>query len=418
MAELPGGTVTLVFTDIEGSTRLLEALGERYGEVLAEHRRLLREAFTAHGGVEVDTQGDAFFYVFPRAQDATRAAVESQRLLATHPWPPNAEVRVRMGIHTGEPQISSEGYVGPDVHLAARICAAAHGGQVILSQSTQDLVDNTGLDGATLHHLGEHALKDISSRVHLYELVIEGLPSDFPPVRTLDAHPTNLPPSPTALIGRQDDVTKLATALQDDGRRLITLTGPGGTGKTRLALGVAHELLEDFSDGVFLVDLSPVTDASLVVAQIASALSLRESGGRGLEETLHDYLASKEMLLVIDNFEQVIDAASEVASLLSSSSDVRVLVTSREPLRIAGEQEFAVPPLSLPSSSSPRLEEAEQSPAVALFTERARGSQSRLRADRGERGRGHRNLPASGWTAACDRAGCGRGQGPFSSRSA
>jgi len=373
MAELPRGTVTLVFTDIEGSTRLLESLGERYGEVLAEHRRLLREPFTAHGGVEVDTQGDAFFYAFPRAQDATRAAVESQRLLASHPWPASAEVRVRMGIHTGEPQTSSEGYVGSDVHRAARICAAAHGGQVLLSQTTKDLIEVPGLDRATLHDLGEHALKDISARVHLYELVIEGLRSDFPPIRTLDAHPTNLPPSPTALFGREQEVTRLATVLQNDGTRLITLTGPGGTGKTRLALEVAHELLEDFSDGVFVVDLSPVTDASLVVAQIASALSLRETGGRRPQETLHDYLASKEMLLVIDNFEQVMDAASEVASLLSSAPDVRVLVTSREPLRITGEHEFAVPPLSLPSQSSPRLEEAEQTPAVALFTDRARG---------------------------------------------
>jgi len=373
MAELPRGTVTLVFTDIEGSTRLLEALGNGYGEVLAEHRILLRESFTAHGGVEVDTQGDAFFYAFPRAQDATRAAVESQRLLASHPWPANAEVRVRMGIHTGEPQTSSEGYVGPDVHRAARICAAAHGGQVLLSQATQVLIEVPRLDRATLHDLGEHALKDISARMHLYELVIEGLPSDFPPIRTLDAHPTNLPPLPTALIGREQEVARIVAALQSDGRRLITLTGPGGTGKTRLALKVADELLEDFSDGVFVVDLSAVTDAPLVVAQIAAALSLKESGGRGLQETLHDYLASKELLLVIDNFEQVMDAASEVASLLTSAPDVRVLVTSREPLRLAGEQEFAVPPLSLPSSSSPRLEEARRAPAVALFTERARG---------------------------------------------
>ncbi len=164
MAELPRGTVTLVFTDIEGSTRLLEALGNGYGEVLAEHRILLRESFTAHGGVEVDTQGDALFYAFPRAQDATRAAVKSQRLLASHPWPTNAEVRVRMGIHTGEPQTSSEGYVGPDVHRAARICAAAHGGQVLLSQATQVLIEVPRLDRATLHDIGEHALKDISAR--------------------------------------------------------------------------------------------------------------------------------------------------------------------------------------------------------------------------------------------------------------
>ncbi|MGI8519649.1 MAG: ATP-binding protein, partial [Actinomycetota bacterium] len=246
------------------------------------------------------------------------------------------------------------------------------GCQIVVSSATAALV-SSDLQQITLRPLGDHTLKDIAERVALHQVVAPGLREDFPALRTVGSHPTNLPPFPTALVGREQEVTRLATDLQNDGTRLITLTGPGGTGKTRLALGVGHELLEDFSDGVFVVDLSPVSDASLVVAQIAAALSLRESGGRGLEETLHDYLASKEMLLVIDNFEQVTDAASEVASLLSSASGVCVLVTSREPLRIAGEQEFAVPPLSLPSQSSPRLEEAEQSPAVALFTERARG---------------------------------------------
>ncbi len=372
MSELPRGTVTLVFTDIEGSTRLLASLGSRYEEVLADHRRLLREALGAAGGVEVDTQGDAFFYAFARAHDAVAGAVAAQRGLASHPWPESAELRVRMGLHTGEPTVTAEGYVGSDVHLGARICAVAWGGQIVTSAATATVV-SSGPAEVTLHPLGDHALKDIDERIALHQVVAPGLRSDFPPIRTLDAHPTNMPPFPTALVGRDEEVTRLAISLRDDGTRLVTLTGPGGTGKTRLALEVAHELLGHFSDGVFVIDLSPVTDASLVVAQIAAALSLKESGGRRLQETLHDYLASKAMLFVIDNFEQVMDAASEVASLLSSGPDVRVLVTSREPLRIAGEQEFAVPPLSLPSSSSPRLEEAEQSPAVALFTERARG---------------------------------------------
>jgi predicted ATPase/class 3 adenylate cyclase len=376
MAELPQGTVTLLFTDIEGSTRLLHTLGDAYEDALATHRSLLRDALLSHGGVEVDTQGDAFFYGFPRATDAVTAAIEAQRALAAHPWQDHAPVRVRMGLHTGEPHRSVEGYVGRDVHLAARICGAAWGGQILVSSSTKDLIDDTSRQGVGVRDFGEHALKDITGRVRLYQLEIEGLRTDFPPPRTRDAHPTNLPLLPAPLIGREEEVAQLITALREGDARVVTLTGPGGTGKTRLALEVGHELRESFSDGVFSVDLSALTDASLVVAQVAAALGLKESGGRSLAAALHEYLSSKQILLLIDNFEQVMDAAPEVASLLSVSPGVRVLVTSREPLRIGGEQEVSVPPLSVPSHGSP-LEEAEHSPAVALFVARAR----KVRAD-------------------------------------
>jgi class 3 adenylate cyclase len=201
MAELPTGTVTLVFTDIEGSTRLLETLGESYGEVLAEHHKLLRQAFSSHGGAEVDTQGDAFFYAFPRATDAVVATAEAQRALADHTWPEDTEIGVRMGIHTGEPALSGEGFVGADVHRAARICAAAHGGQVLVSEVTARLL-GTGMQDMTLRDLGNHGLKDLRDPQHLYQLVIAGLRDDFPAIRSLDSRPNNLPRQLTPLVGR------------------------------------------------------------------------------------------------------------------------------------------------------------------------------------------------------------------------
>ncbi len=281
MADLPSGTVTLVFTDIEGSTRLLDTLGAAYEEVLETHRAFLRDAFTSHGGAEVDTQGDAFFYAFPRATDAVTAGIEAQRALASHPWPEHAPVRARMGIHTGEPHRSAEGYMGRDVHLAARICAAAHGGQTLLSQATRDLVD-TALDDASPRDLGEQRLKDIASPVRLYSLVIDGLPGDFPPPRTTGSHPTNLPPRLPPLIGRGEDVTALTELLGSDDVSVVTLVGPGGTGKTSLAAAVGAQMVPSFPDGVFFVDLSSLIDAPLVVPAIAQALSLRESPGRSL----------------------------------------------------------------------------------------------------------------------------------------
>jgi len=369
MAELPGGTVTLVFTDIEGSTRLLEALAEQYGKVLAEHRKLLRDAFSSSGGVEVDTQGDALFYAFSRAKDAVLAAAEAQRAIASHPWAQGVSVAVRMGIHTGEPALGDEGYVGADVHRAARICSAAHGGQVVVSEATSRLVGD-GVGGVELRDLGVHSLKDLSAPQHLYQLVIEGLRQDFPAIRTHEGRPNNLPRQLTPLLGREREIAQGCRLLEGDAA-LVSLTGPGGTGKTRLALALGQELLDSFPHGVFFVDLSATTDPSLVLSALAQTLSLRESGTKSLAETLSDHLATKQMLLILDNFEQVIEAAPEVSSLLALAPGVKVITTTRERLRLRGERELAVPPLELPDPEVSDPEILATSPAVALFTERA-----------------------------------------------
>src|SRR5215467_7391969 len=244
MRELPSGTVTLLFTDIAGSTRLLQQVGHRYDGILTECRQLLRAAFGRWNGSEVDTQGDAFFVAFARATDAVSAAVEMQRALAAHPWPDGAIVHVRMGLHTGEPQRSAEGYVGLDVHRAARIMSAGHGGQVLLTQTTRDLVEHDLPDGVSLRDLGAHRLKDLLHPSHLFELVISGLPADFPPLKTLDTLRTNLPLHPSSLIGREREVALVQDLLCREDVRLLTLTGPGGIGKTRLGLQVAAESSE------------------------------------------------------------------------------------------------------------------------------------------------------------------------------
>jgi predicted ATPase/class 3 adenylate cyclase len=314
--DLPSGTVTFLFTDIEGSTRLLHDLGEAYAEALAEHRRVLREAFGRHGGIEVDTQGDAFFVAFARAGDALAAARAGQEALAEGP------IRVRMG-HTGEPVLTEEGYVGLDVHRAARIAAVGHGGQVLLSQATRALVEQDELQG-----LGEHRLKDLTAPERIYQVGEE----EFPPLKSLNT--TNLPVVPNPLIGRQAELADLSGKLVD-GERLVTLTGPGGSGKTRLALQVGAELLEDFPGGVFFVSLAPLDSAGLVRPAIARTVGVQE-----LEE-----IAERHALLLLDNFEHVLDAAQDVSSLLEAGADVRVLATSRAPLRLQGECEFAVDPL-------------------------------------------------------------------------
>ncbi len=334
MRELPSGTVTLLFTDIEGSTRLLHEFGERYAEVLAEHRRALRDAFSRHGGVEVDTQGDAFFLAFARASDAVAAAGEAQDALAGGP------VRVRIGIHTGEPIVTEEGYVGVDVHRAARIMGAGHGGQVLLSEATQRLLDST----EELRDLGEHRLKDFEEPVSLYQLG----ETSFPPLKTISN--TNLPRPASSFVGREREVEEVASLLRD-GARLLTLTGPGGTGKTRLAIEAASELVPGFKAGVFWVGLAPLRDPALVSDEVAQTLGAK--GG------VADHIGERELLLVLDNLEQVVDAAPELASLVEACPNLKLLVTSRELLRVRGEVEYPVAPL------------ADQE-AVELFCARAR----------------------------------------------
>ncbi len=371
MHYIPTGTVTFLFTDIEGSTRLLQQLGDRYSRVLEECRRILRAAFQKWDGHEVDTQGDAFFVAFARATDAVSAAVDGLGALAIHPWPEDVEVRVRMGLHTGEPQLSPEGYVGIDVHQAARVMSAGHGGQVLLSQTTRDLVEHQLPDGVSLRDLGEHRLKDLQRPVHLFQLVIAGLPSHFPSLKSLDAYPNNLPVQPTSLIGREWEVASLVQLLRRVDIRLVTLTGPGGTGKTRLALQVAAELSDLEWRGIYFVDLAPVSDSTQVIPTIASTLGLREERGRSPLECLKEEIDQNRLLLLLDNFEQVLDAAVRVSELLVACPQLKIMVTSRAVLRVRAEREFAVPTLRLPDSAQmPDLEALLQYEAIVLFVQR------------------------------------------------
>ncbi len=324
--DLPSGTVTFLFTDVEGSTKLLHDLGaDAYAKALADHRRALREAFTRQGGVEVDTQGDAFFVAFPTAPGALRAAADAQRALGDGP------IRVRMGIHTGTPHLSDEGYVGQDVHKGARIAAAGHGGQVLVSKDTRELA---GVD-VDLTDLGEHRLKDFERPVWIFQLGSDR----FPPLKTLSN--TNLPRPASSFVGREREVSEVASLLRD-GTRLLSLTGPGGTGKTRLAVEAGVELVPEFKNGVFWVGLAALRDPVLVTETIAQTL--------GANDGLTEYVGEREMLLLLDNFEQVVEAAPEVAALLEGCPNLRLLVTSREVLRVRGEVEYAVPPLALPEA--------------------------------------------------------------------
>jgi predicted ATPase/class 3 adenylate cyclase len=371
MQQLPTGTLTLLFTDIEGSTRLLDALGERYADALADQRRLFREAVAAHGGVEVDTQGDAFFCVFVRASDAIVAAAEAQRVFTSHPWPENLPVRVRMGIHTGEPTSTGEGYVGPTLHEGARVMAAGHGGQVLLSEAAALLAGRLA-PGLALRDLGAHRLKDLTGPKRLYQLDVEGLPSEFPPLKTLDTSPTNLPLQPTPLVGRARELAEIASLLAQADLRLLTLTGPGGTGKTRLALQAAADGLERYRDGVFSVFLAPVRDSSLLLSTVAQTLGLREAPGLSIEDTLAEHLAGKELLLVLDNLEHLLPGAPSLAPLVAAAPRLTLLATSRVALRLSGEQRYPVPPLSLPETSEEYEPDIlQRSEAVALFCARA-----------------------------------------------
>ena len=372
MRALPTGTVTLLFTDIEGSTRLLQQLGERYASTLETCRSLLLAVFLEFDGHEVDTQGDAFFVAFARASDAIAAAVAAQRGLASHSWPEGTTVRVRMGLHTGEPQLATQRYVGLDVHRAARIMSAGHGGQVLLSQTTRDLVEQALPEGVHLEDLGAYRLKDLQQPSQLFQLVIPGLSVDFPPLKTLDSYPNNLPLQPTPFLGREKEVDALQQLLLRESSRLVTLTGPGGVGKTRLGLQVAAELAEHFPDGTWFVSLAPISDPDLVIPTISQVLGLREARDQAPLEHLKSALQEKKMLLLLDNFEQVVSAAISVADMLSGCPHLKVLVTSREGLHVRAEREYPVPALLLPDMKRlPDLLALSQYEAVALFIERA-----------------------------------------------
>jgi predicted ATPase/class 3 adenylate cyclase len=371
MADLPSGTVTLLFSDIEGSTRVLQRSGDAYAGLLAEHRRLLSEAFERYRGYVLDSEGDAFFVAFSSANDAASAAAEAQRALAGHEWPGEGEIRVRMGLHTGEPRPVDGRYVGLDVHHAARVMAAGHGGQVLVSESTRALLD----ERIRLRDLGSHRLKDLSGTQRLFQLDVEGLPTEFPPLKTLDNRITNLPTPPNAFIGRTRELADTQALLQRDDVRLLTLIGTGGTGKTRLALQLAADVVDQFNHGVFFVSLAPVRDWELVAATIARTLGLREQPGETVLETLTEYVRDRELLLVLDNFEQVLAAAPTLAGLLLSAPGLRLLVTSRTPLRLRGERAYRVPQLDVPDLRRPAVAaEVAEYESVRLFVERAQAA--------------------------------------------
>lgn len=370
MPELPTGTVTFLFTDIEGSTRLLQELGEDYRAVQDPHMEIIRGAIAEAGGTEVRTEGDSFFAAFLRPGDAVRAAAAAQRALATYPWPLGRPLRVRMGLHTGEGVLGGGDYIGIDVNRAARIAAAASGGQVLLSEATAVLARRTLAEGVAIRSLGHHRLKDLGLPEHLHDLDIEGLPAQFPPPRSLEA-PSNIPAELTSFVGREAEIERAKALLATS--RLLTVTGPGGTGKTRLALRIAAAVFQEFPDGVFFVDLAPVSEPALVIPTIASTLGVREEGWeQPVAEGLEEYLRDRRLLLILDNFEQVLDAAPVVLPLLTGASSLKIVVTSRAPLRLQGEQDVPLAPLGVPHASAlPPLRDLSRNEAVALFVQRA-----------------------------------------------
>jgi predicted ATPase/class 3 adenylate cyclase len=361
---LPGGTVTLLFADVEGSTRLLSLLGERFGPARARMRELVREAARSHDGAEVDWAGDGVFLAFSRARNAIAAAAQIQRSLAAEPWPDEEAHRLRIGLHTGEPDLGEEGYVGMDVVVASRICAAAHGEQIVVSRATRDMAGDEPVPAASYRELGRHRLKDVPSTVQLFQLRAPDLRQDFPPLKTLSA--TSLPALHHRLVGRDDALARVEGMLQTPNVRLVTIIGPGGTGKSRLALEVAADAAIDRP--VHLVGLAPVTDAQLVPNAIARALGVRESGSQPIIESVAERLNGTGALLYLDNLEHLTSAATYVAELLDRAADLQVLATSRTALRLTTEHLLPLEPLSIED-------------ATTLFVELAAARGVRLQAD-------------------------------------
>ncbi len=373
MKQLPSGTLTILFTDIEGSTRLLQQLGEGYQQILDIHHQILRDAIVSHDGFEVNTEGDSFFAVFPRALDALGAAVTVQQNMHAYTWPNNISLRVRMGMHTGAPTLTGNDYMGLDIHRAARIASAAHGGQILLSSSMRELCENSLPPELVLLDLGLHMLKDLQRPEHLYQVTISGLPAEFPPIKSLEYH-YSLPIQSTTLIGRNTDITEICSLLKQEQIRLITLIGPGGIGKTRLAIQTTSELSDFFRDGVSFIAMASVQDKQLAPATIAQALGMREAASQSSVDWLKTFLNRKNLLLTLDNVEQIVSAAPFFSELLAACPDIKILATSRAALHIRGEKEYIVPPLDLPDrkkNANMNAETLSQYAAVALFIERA-----------------------------------------------
>ena len=372
MADLPTGTVTFLFTDIEGSTALWERDPEAMRSSLARHDALVRRAVEEHGGHVFKQMGDAVCAVFDVAPAAVAAALEAQGALTAERWAEPGPLRVRMALHSGTAHEHGGDYFGPALNRVSRLLAASHGGQVLLTQATEQLARGALPAGAELRDLGEHRLKDLVLSERVFQLVTAGLPADFPPLETLDSHPHNLPAQPTPLVGRARELTVAGEMLLRDDVRLLTLTGAGGSGKTRLALQLAADLAGSFEDGVYLVALAPISDAALVAPAIAQTLGVREAGAHPVLEVLKLSLQAKNMLLLLDNFEQVLAAAPVVAELLAACPKIKVLVTSRAVLHLRGEHLFLVPPLEVPDPTRlPPLEELMRYSAIRLLNQRA-----------------------------------------------
>src|SRR5215212_8988240 len=374
MSDLPTGTVTFLFTDIEGSTKLWEKNPRGMQIALTRHDAILWEAIEGHGGSVFKTVGDAFCAVFPTALGALESALEAQRGLFSEAWGEEiGTLRARMALHTGTTHERDGDYFGPPVNRVARVLSTCHGGQVLLSSSTQQLVRDHLTAETHLRDLGERRLKDLSRPERIFQLTAPDLPSEFPPLRTLETRTNNLPLQATPLIGREREVETVCGLLRSSETRLLTLLGPGGTGKTRVGLQVAAELVDDFEDGVFFVPIAAITDPTLVAPTIARVLGLSEGGAQPPEDLLEGFLRDRQTLLLLDNLEQVLEAAPVVDRLLSTAASLKILATSRTPLGLYGEYEFLIPPLSLPDPESlPPLENLTEYEAVRLFVERAR----------------------------------------------
>jgi predicted ATPase/class 3 adenylate cyclase/Tfp pilus assembly protein PilF len=381
MRDFPSGTVTFLFTDVEGSTRRWEQNSLATRAAIERHFTLLDEAIHTHNGVRFKTVGDAIYAAFPSALDAVLAAVAGQRALIAEDWGTLGPVRVRMALHTGAATPRDGDYLAPALNRLARLVAAGAGGQILLSEATRQLVRDLSSVREPLHFidLGEHRFRDLSEVEHVFQLTAPGLPTDFPPLKSLDRQVHNLPPQLTPFIGREALAEEIRDRLELPAVRLLTLTGPGGTGKTRLALHVATDLVGEYADGVWFVPLAPITSATMVATTIAGALGVRESVAEPIESSLRAYLRARRLLLVLDNVEHVVDAAPLVADLLANCPDLQVLVTSRAPLHISSEHELPVPPLDVPSTERPlRFDDALASEAVRLFVDRARAVQNRF----------------------------------------
>lgn len=375
---LPTGMVAFLMSDIEGSTRLISLVGDAFGTLLDDHHALMRQAVEGRDGVVVSAEGDSVFAVFPSARLAIEAAIGAQRALSTHSWPGTAQVRVRIGIHAGEAVFRSGTYTGLDVHRTARIMDAAWGGQILVSDAVRALTPETLQDGVALRDLGLHQLRDMPARERLHQVVAPGLLPEFPALRLEEGMAASTLPAPLdRLIGREDEVAAVSALLAE--HRLVTLTGPGGSGKTRLSIEVARHAHDEFPAGAWFVAVEAVRNPRLVIPTVAQALGVPEQGGRAIGDVLAERLRDRRALIVLDNLEQVIEAAPDIARLLGQTTSVAILATSRERLAVAGEQSFQVLPLSLPADGAQvSAADVQGAAAIQLFVDRARAVLARF----------------------------------------